>query len=244
MDGGVGGAMLGGGPPMMDHQPFLASCDSPPKPELVRAFQVFNEMRASGISPDRAAYNALINVCSSAADVARAEGAFGEMLAAGITPDAISYTSLIKASAVAGDAAGAERIFHEMQQRTNHFTTFTEPSSYTFAHVMAVQRRAGNASRVFDLLDEMHARGVRPSYAHLSTALQACELYKFAPRSLQRVVQLYETMQRRGMRLDTRSLLAFDRVCKAHGREDLAVRARRERSMELPERRSVRSHGH
>ena len=129
-------------------------------------------MRASGVYPDRAAYNALINACSSAADVPRATGAFGEMVAAGIKPDVISYTSLIKAHAVAGDAAGAEAIFHEMEQRTNHFTTFTPPSSHTFAHLMAVQLRAGNAGRVFLLLDDMRLRGLRPAVAHLSYATQ------------------------------------------------------------------------
>lgn len=150
-------------------------------------------MRRSGIQADRAAYNALINACSSAADVVRAEGAFGEMVAAGIKPDVISYTSLVKAytgrrcsrlahpsaltlaqpstcadqhhhravslpSAVAGDTAGAERIFVEMQQRTNHFTTFTPPSSYTFAHLMAANRRAGgifhvNTCNMYDKAD-------------------------------------------------------------------------------------------
>ena len=157
----------------MVHQPFLSESHAPPKPELVRAFQVFNEMRASGVYPDRAAYNALINVCSSAADIPRAAGAFGEMVAAGIKPDVISYTSLIKAHAVAGDAAGAESIFHEMEQRTNHFTTFTPPSSHTFAHLMAVQHRAGNATRVLLLLEDMRLRGLRPAIAHFSYALQA-----------------------------------------------------------------------
>ncbi|KAL1521544.1 hypothetical protein AB1Y20_021203 [Prymnesium parvum] len=237
------------------HQPFLSDSDSPPKPELVRAFQacrptlarsddrqmaaacrrarqVFNEMRASGISPDRAAYNALINACSSAGDIARAEGAFGEMVAAGIKPDVISYTSLIKACAVAGDSAGADSIFLEMQQRTNHFTTFTPPSSYTFAHLMAVHRRAGNATRVFELLDSMKDQGLSPSIAHYSIALQVCEMQANDPISLIRALDVYESMKNDFIRLDTRSLLSLDRICKVHHRADLAARARQERSMQ------------
>ena len=60
----------------------------------------------------------------------RAEGAFGEMVAAGIGPDAISYTCLLKACAVAGDHVRAERIWVEMQQRTNHYSTYTPPTPH------------------------------------------------------------------------------------------------------------------
>ena len=93
-------------------------------------FTVFAEMRAAGIAPDLAAFNALINACAQVGDLARAEGAFGELCAAGLSPDAISYTCIIKACAMAGDAGRADRIHVEMQQRTNHFSTFTPPSAY------------------------------------------------------------------------------------------------------------------
>ena len=96
-------------------------------------------MRKHGVRADRAAYNALINACAEAGDAARAEGALGQMTRAGLTPDVISYTSLIKAWAATGGAgaARADEIFHEMQQRTNHFSTFTPPSERTFRHMMA-----------------------------------------------------------------------------------------------------------
>jgi len=193
---------------------------------------VFNEMQGSGVTPDCAAYNALINACARAGDVPRAEGAFGQMVAAGITPDVISYTSLIKAFAIVGDVEGAERTFAEMEQRTNHFTTFTSPSSYTFAHLMAVQRRAGNATRVFELLQAMGDRDLRPDVAHLSIALQSCEIYLDNPLSLTRALELHSAMRDNGMRLDTRSLLSLDRLCKRHGRPELAARLRQERSLQ------------
>ena len=80
-------------------QPFLVEGGGvgPPSDELRAVFAVFGEMRASGVSPDRAAFNALVHACAREGDVPRAEGAFGEMVAAGIGPDAISYTCLLKA---------------------------------------------------------------------------------------------------------------------------------------------------
>lgn len=223
-----------GGGASASPQPFLAEAGQPASPELQRAFQVFNEMRASGVAPDRAAFNALMDVCARAGDVARAEGAFGEMAAAGIKPDVISYTSLLKACAVSGDVGRAERIFVEMQQRTNHFTTYSPPSSYTFAHLMSAQLRAGNSARVFALLEEMQERGLRPGHAHLSLALQACELEVADRESLSRALRLYEEMRVAGLRLDTRSLLSIDRLCKHHGRPDVAARLRQERSLPPP----------
>ena len=66
---------------------------------------------------------------------------------------------------------------------------------------------------------------------------QACETFKESSQSLTRALELYEAMRLEGMRLDTRSLLAFDRLCQAHGRPDLAAKARGERSMEVQRRR-------
>ena len=81
------------------------------------------------------------------------------MTRAGLTPDVISYTSLIKAWAATGGAgaARADEIFHEMQQRTNHFSTFTPPSERTFRHMMAVHLAANNTGRVLALLGELRS---------------------------------------------------------------------------------------
>ena len=53
------------------------------------------------------------------------------------------------------------------------------------------------------------------------------------PRSIDRATHLYTSMRRSGYRLDTKTLLALDHMCKLHGRCDLASRLRSERSMVL-----------
>ena len=196
-------------------------------------------MRKHGVRADRAAYNALINACAEAGDAARAEGALGQMTRAGLTPDVISYTSLIKAWAATGGAgaARADEIFHEMQQRTNHFSTFTPPSERTFRHMMAVHLAANNTGRVLALLGELRSHGLAPSATHYSLALRACALPGVCalPESLQRATAIYEQMRADGLRLDTHGLLALDRLCRRHKRHELAQRARRERSMPHPD---------
>ena len=215
-------------------QPFLADTAKPPAPELQRVFGIFGQMRSLGVPADRAAYNALINACARAGDLTRAEGAFGEMVAAGISPDAISFSSLIKACAVAGDATRAEEIWLEMQQRTNHVSTYTPPSSHTYAHLMAVHRRVGSTERVLELLGEMSEPGhddLSPSVVHYSLALQACDRYKELPLSLRRAMRIYGSMREHNLRLDSRGMLALTHICDAHGREDIARTIRQQRSM-------------
>jgi len=194
-------------------------------------------MKASGIAPDRAAFNALIDACASVGDVARAEGAFGELCAAGILPDAISYTCIIKACAVSGEPERADHIYLEMQQKSNHFSTFTPPSAYTYKHLMAAHAKAGNTFRVLDLFEEMCARGLSPTHTHYLLALNACTQ---EPRlalpirgwRLYTAERLYTAMRERGgYRLDTRTLHALVELCNDHGRTDLASKYRSERSM-------------
>ena len=98
------------------------------------------------------------------------------MTRAGLTPDVISYTSLIKAWAATGGAgaARADEIFHEMQQRTNHFSTFTPPTSYTYAHLMNVHERAGSApDLITQLLADMISHHLDPAATHYLIALRA-----------------------------------------------------------------------
>ena len=164
--------------------PSSPTAPSRPLPSF-GVFGIFGQMRALGVPADRAAYNALINARARGRHP-RAEGAFSEMLAAGINPDAISFSSLIKACAVAGDSQRADSIFTEMQQRTNHFSTYTPPSSHTRpAHLMAVHRRAGQPERVLELLDEMsNSTDLKLRVVHFSLALQALSLWKDLPLSL------------------------------------------------------------
>jgi pentatricopeptide repeat protein len=208
---------------------FLQHVVGEMSPQLQPVFDVFAQMNASAIVPDRAAFNALINACAVAADVARAEAAFGAMIEAGIAPDEISYSSLIKACAAAGDAPGAERVFGEMQQRDNHFVKYTAPDSRSFHHLMTVQMERGDAGRVLELAAEMRARGVARTEGHYELALRAAAWHAELPNAVSRAIALYDEMRADGYRLTTAMLLDLDKLLSRHGRGDLARRLRRER---------------
>lgn len=94
---------------------------------------------------DAATYNTLINACATAGDLDRAQETVAAMQEEGVLPDVITYTSLIKAcsnSAAPGAVQLAEHYFSEMQQRSNHFSTYMEPTVYTYLQLMKAHLRA------------------------------------------------------------------------------------------------------
>ncbi|CAM9646791.1 unnamed protein product, partial [Chrysoparadoxa australica] len=130
---------------------------------LMRAFLVFQEMVGCGITPDRPAYNALINSCANAGDFDRASRVLGQMVGdQGIAPDVYTYSSLLKAAAKASLVDKAEDIFLAMQQRANHFASPVMPTQHTYAHLMQANLRCGRPERVLELQKEMASRGVVP----------------------------------------------------------------------------------
>ena len=101
--------------------------------------------------------------------------------------DVITYTSLIKACGITlgpKAVAAAEEIFETMQQRTNHFSTYTEPNEITFkyliqVHVEAIKydndndHKVMNTKRIWTLFDDIFNRGMIPSMSTLKYCMQA-----------------------------------------------------------------------
>jgi pentatricopeptide repeat protein len=148
--------------------------------ELFRLYLVFQEMRIVGAVADVAAYNTLINACAGAGDVERAKETMEAMQNEGIVPDVITYTSLIKACGIHGGEqmiAFAEEIFDSMQQRTNHFSSYIEPTELTFQRLiqchLRCDRSSVNTPRIWALLDDMIERGLRPGLNTLRSCVKA-----------------------------------------------------------------------
>jgi pentatricopeptide repeat protein len=141
---------------------------------------VIQEMRAAGVHADAATYNTLINACASVGDLEKALETVQAMQDDGIAPDVITYTSLMKACSVNGGNGTvtlAEELFAQMQQQTNHFSSYVEPTELTFQWLMQAHLRATegqvNSRRVFGLLDDMLRRGLRPGVNNYRSCVRA-----------------------------------------------------------------------
>ena len=82
-------------------------------------------------------------------------------------------------------------------------TSYTAPSAHSYAHIMSVQRKAGNVTRVLELLEEMVQQGLTPTTTHYSYALMACDQHREEPNSLPIALSVYEQMRARGLRRET-----------------------------------------
>jgi pentatricopeptide repeat protein len=200
--------------------------------ELFRLYLVFQEMRVAGVHLDAAVYNTLINACAGVGDLDKALETVQAMQDEGIHPDVITYTSLLKACGINGcdgTVELAEEIFAQMQQKTNHFSNTVEPTELTFQRLMQVHLRAPegqvNTKRVWDLLDDMVRRGLKPGVVSYRSCVKAAVIEGDVDRSLAMLLVIRDQTR---IGFDFRSWQGVLYLCSTQDRRDDEFRLRRE----------------
>ena len=219
--------------------------------ELFRLYLVFQEMRVAGVQADAATYNTLINACASVGDLEKALETVETMQTEGIEPDVITYTSLLKACGINGGYGTvvlAEEIFAQMQQRTNHFSNYVEPTELTFQRLMQVHLRAHaheggqhahavvNTKRIWELLDDMLRRGLKPGVSSYRSCVKAAVFEGDVEKGLALLIVIRNQTR---MGFDFKSWQAVANLCASKGRSDEEFTLRRE----MAERRKVHGNG-
>ena len=154
------------------------------------------------------------------------------MQSEGVAPNVITYTSLIKACGINGGdgmVSLAEEIFSAMQQRTNHFSTYVEPSELTFRRLMQVHLNAGatmeDTSRVWELWRDLLERGIKPGVAVCRSCVRAAKI----EMDVERALGFIEYIRRNTVqKYDYKSWSMAAQLCNACGRIDDEKRLRRE----------------
>merc|ERR1719311_22949 len=82
--------------------------------DVKRAFQILDELKASNITIDIAAYNCVLDVCVISGDMKRAEALCNDMRKISKL-DMITYNTLLKGYCGQGDLKGARRLLNEME---------------------------------------------------------------------------------------------------------------------------------
>mmetsp|Transcript_36260 Transcript_36260/g.67740 ORF Transcript_36260/g.67740 Transcript_36260/m.67740 type:complete len:1031 (+) Transcript_36260:143-3235(+) len=83
--------------------------------DIQKAFQVLQKLKETGIKPDLAAYNCVLDVCVSSGDLARARELMAEMRTFSQL-DVITYNTFLKGFCAAGDIRGAKELLAEMER--------------------------------------------------------------------------------------------------------------------------------
>lgn len=172
--------------------------------DLFRLYLVFQEMRGSGVQPDIVAYNMLINAAAGAGALDNVLETVETMQREGISPDVITYTSIIKAAGINGGhgmVSLAEEIFETMQQRTNHFSSYVEPSLLTFERLIQTHLRARTAAPTAttpaSLSSSLESNATSGSNCSLPVSSSSSSQHGV---NTQRVWELFQDMKFRGIR--------------------------------------------
>jgi pentatricopeptide repeat protein len=79
---------------------------------LVKAFLVFQEMKATGADPDIACYNALLRACAESGDIPKLRDVMRRIEADGLTPNDTTWKEFLRGAAKARQSAVAEEVWN------------------------------------------------------------------------------------------------------------------------------------
>ena len=123
----------------------------------------------------------------------------------------------------------AEEIFAQMQQKTNHFSNTVEPTELTFQRLMQAHVRAPeghvDTGRVWELLDDMVRRGLRPGVVSYRACVKAAAIEGDVDRSLAMLLVIRDQTR---IGFDFRSWQAVAYLCAVNDRKDDEFMLRKE----------------
>lgn len=116
-----------------------------------------------------------------------------------------------------------------MQQKTNHFSNTVEPTELTFQRLMQAHVRAPeghvDTGRVWELLDDMVRRGLRPGVVSYRACVKAAAIEGDVDRSLAMLLVIRDQTR---IGFDFRSWQAVAYLCAVNDRKDDEFMLRKE----------------
>ena len=118
-----------------------------------KACETFESMKSYGISPDKCAYNSIIQILCGSEMPHRAEFYVHNMQKAGFVSDCVPYCSVISTYSRIGELGVAEDLFKEM------IGLRIEPDIVIFGTLINAFAEAGNTAKVSEYVDLMKRAG-------------------------------------------------------------------------------------
>jgi len=153
--------------PTLDIQNYMSLIRAAGRDKDVdRAFSVLKKLKNSGVSPDIAAYNCVLDVCVSAGDTDSARGLIEEMRKIS-SLDIITYNTLLKGYCSAGDLRGAKAMMEEMRQEG------LCPNDVSYNCLINSAVTTGNFREAWDMIEQMEHDGIGIDHYTISIMMKA-----------------------------------------------------------------------
>jgi len=153
--------------PTLDIQNYMSLIRAAGRDKDVnRAFSVLKKLKSSGLSPDLAAYNCVLDVCVSAGDTNGARGLVEEMRKIS-SLDIITYNTLLKGYCSAGDLHGAKGMLEEMRQEG------VRPNDVSYNCMINAAVSMGNFREAWEMIELMEKDGIGVDHYTVSIMMKA-----------------------------------------------------------------------
>jgi len=134
--------------------------------DIDRAFDVLQRLKASGVTPDVAAYSCALDVCVSAGDLSRARQLMAEIRMLGKL-DIITYNTILKGYCSLGDMHGARDLLSEMESNG------MPPNEVSFNCLINAAVSSNKWQEAWNTVELMQRRGVQADHYTVSIMLKA-----------------------------------------------------------------------
>merc|ERR1719428_942751 len=152
--------------------------------DVKKALAILEDLKASNINLDIAAYNSVLDVCVMAGDLKRARALADEMKSVR-NLDIITYNTLLKGYCGIGDLKGAQQLLSEMEKAG------LKPNDVSYNCMINAAVKAGNTRDAWDILSSMERAGIAVDNYTLSTMMKAMKTTRNS-RDLPRVLALLD----------------------------------------------------
>jgi len=182
--------------------------------ESDRAFALFDEMKRSGIRPDKYTYTSLIKACRDEGDV---QEVLYDMRECGVDADTVTFNTMIKSLCESRKWTQATRLVTEMESRG------IAPDSMTYGYLMNAMLKADKPNACLALFESACANARTASLTEnvylYTTAITAAAVLEDHDRAL----ELVSRMKANGIGPNLKTLTALVGACLSSGKGDLAA---------------------
>jgi len=139
--------------------------------DVDQAFDVFKKLKSSGVVPDLALYNCVLDVCVSAGDTERARQVLDEIRSIGQL-DVVTYNILMKQCSTTGDIDGARAMMAAMRKDGVH------PDGVSYNGLIHLLLSSGNFPEAWTMIEKMETDGIKLDHYTMSILMKALKQTK------------------------------------------------------------------